>query len=366
VAVANSELEMHYQPIIRLGDGVVVGFEALMRWEHAERGYISPELFIPIAEETNLINDLGEWALRRACAEAVKWPQSVRVAVNVSAVQFINNAFPVMVGNALQESGLDAARLELELTESIFLGDQDFTEGTFATLKGLGVRLALDDFGTGYSSLSYLRSAPFDNIKIDRCFVEECAQRDKNSAKIIAAIIGLAEALGMETTIEGVEAFDQLEVVRAMGARFIQGYIYSRPLKNEEIVARMESGLFRIEPDGPSRHRADRRSVFLRIRMIYDGHRHEAVMRELSKTGARLEGVYGIPEGAALVLDLGSGQLVECIVIHAKGAIVGVEFDQALVNDGAGGLCTRQRVPPNGVAEGGRVARVLAAAKMAQ
>ena len=211
-----------------------------------------------------------------------------------------------------------------------------------------------------------MRSAPFDNIKIDRCFVEECAQQGQNSAKIIAAIIGLAEALGMETTIEGVEAFDQLEVVRAMGARFIQGYIYSKPLKNEEIVARMESGLFKIEPDGPARHRADRRSVFRRIGVIHDDHRHEAVMRELSKTGARVEGVYGIPEGAALVLDMGNGQLVKCTAIHAKGAVVGVEFDHALVNDGVGGLHTREHSPQNGQAEGQRVARVLAAVKTAQ
>ena len=171
-ALAADQLQLHYQPVVRTKDHVVVGFEGLMRWEHPERGYVSPGIFIPAAEESNLINQLGEWALRRACDDAAAWPETVRVAVNVSAVQFNNTSFLAVVTNALAASGLAPDRLELELTESVFMGDSEATEKTFAALKELGVRLALDDFGTGYSSLSYLRSAPFDKLKVDKSFVE--------------------------------------------------------------------------------------------------------------------------------------------------------------------------------------------------
>ena len=352
-ALVNDQLELHYQPVVRAGDHMVVGYEALMRWEHPERGFIGPDVFIPLAEESNLINQLGEWALHTACRAATAWPKSVRIAVNVSAVQFINTGLPAIVAQALAESGLEPGRLELELTESVFMSDNETTDDIFKSLKGLGVRLALDDFGTGYSSLSYLRSAPFDKIKIDRTFVASCTQKDQNSAKIISAIIGLSDALGMETTVEGVEAFDQLNLVCGMGAKFIQGWIYSKALRQHEIDERMASGAFKIEPDGPNRHRAERRSVFRRIGIIHEDHRYEAVMRELSKTGARVEGLLGVPEGAELVLDLGGGQLVICTVRRAKEAIIGVEFDRPLVSDGAGGLCTRHRVSPYDMAKAG-------------
>ena len=345
-ALANDQVELHYQPVVRTDDHMVVGFEALMRWVHPERGGVSPAVFIPIAEELNLINQLGEWALRRACTDALHWPKSVRVAVNVSAVQFANSGFPEIVMNALAASGLEPERLELELTESVFMGDSETIDNTFKILKELGVRLALDDFGTGYSSLSYLRSAPFDKIKVDKSFVDSCTQKDKNSAKIIAAIVGLSEALGMETTVEGVEAFDQFEVVCSKGARYIQGWIYSKALKLEEIEEKLGSGEFRIEPDGPELYRPDRRTVFRRIGAIHEDHRYEVVMRDLSKSGARFEGMLGVPLGTNLVLDLGAGQLVVCTVIRSNEAMLAVEFETPLVSDGAGGLCTRHRVSP--------------------
>ncbi|WP_417591886.1 EAL domain-containing protein [Parasphingorhabdus sp.] len=345
-ALVNDQVELHYQPVVRTDDHMIVGFEALMRWVHPERGGVSPAVFIPIAEELNLINQLGEWALRRACMDALQWPKSVRVAVNVSAVQFANSGFPEIVMNALAASGLEPERLELELTESVFMGDSETIDNTFRILKELGVRLALDDFGTGYSSLSYLRSAPFDKIKVDKSFVDSCTQKDKNSAKIIAAIVGLSEALGMETTVEGVEAFDQFEVVCSKGARYIQGWIYSKALKLEEIEEKLGSGEFRIEPDGPELYRPDRRTVFRRIGAIHEDHRYEVVMRDLSKSGARFEGMLGVPLGTKLVLDLGAGQLVVCTVIRSNEAVLAVEFETPLVSDGAGGLCTRHRVSP--------------------
>lgn len=345
-ALVNDQVELHYQPVVRTDDHMIVGFEALMRWTHPERGEVSPAVFIPMAEELNLINQLGEWALRRACQDALRWPKSVRVAVNVSAVQFANSGFPEIVMNALETSGLNPERLELELTESVFLGDSDTIDTAFRTIKELGVRLALDDFGTGYSSLSYLRSAPFDKIKVDKSFVDSCTQNDKNSAKIIAAIISLSDALDMETTVEGVEAFDQFRLVCSKGARYIQGWIYSKAMRLEEIEEKLGSGQLRIEPDGPDLYRPDRRTVLRRIGAIHDDHRYEVVMRDLSKTGAMFEGLIGVPIGTKMVLDLGGGQLVVSTVTRSSDSTVGVEFETPLVRDGAGGLCTRHRASP--------------------
>ena len=352
-ALTSEQLELHYQPVVRTADNMVVGFEALMRWEHEERGFVSPAVFIPAAEEGNLINMLGEWALKTACQAATAWPKSVRVAVNVSAVQFANPALPDIVTQALAASGLEPNRLELELTESVFMGDSETVDETFKSLKQLGVRLALDDFGTGYSSLSYLRSAPFDKIKVDKSFVDSCTQKDQNSAKIITAIIGLSDALGMETTVEGVEAFDQLNLVVSKGARFIQGWIYSKALRLSEIEERIANKDFKIEPDGPEIHRPERRSVFRRIGVIHDDHRYEAVMRDLSKTGAKIEGLLGVPDGTGLVLDLGGGQLAVCTVTRSHDAHIAVEFETPLVSDGAGGLVTRHRVSPYALAAAG-------------
>jgi diguanylate cyclase (GGDEF)-like protein/PAS domain S-box-containing protein len=352
-ALKTDQLELHYQPVVRIDDNMVVGMEALMRWDHADRGAVSPAVFIPVAEESNLINILGAWALHRACRDAAAWPGTVRVAVNVSALQFTNVDFPAVVTAALEESGLEPSRLELELTESVFMGDSETTEQTFKTLKDLGVRLALDDFGTGYSSLSYLRSAPFDKIKVDKSFVDSCTQKDQNSAKIIAAIIGLSNALGMETTVEGVEAFDQLALVKSKGALYIQGWIYSKALKQEMILERIGNGDLKIEPEGPELFRSERRTVFRRIGVIHEDHRYEAVMRDLSKTGSRIEGLVGVPIGADLVLDLGAGQLVICKVMRSQESMIGVEFETALISDGTGGLCTRHRVSPYALAAAG-------------
>lgn len=352
-ALADNQLELHYQPVVRTADNMVVVLEALMRWEHPERGNVSPAAFIPMAEESNLINQLGEWALVQACTDARAWPETVRVAVNVSALQFANPNFPSVVSAALTVSGLNPERLELELTESVFMGDSEQSDATFKTLKELGVRLALDDFGTGYSSLSYLRTAPFDKIKVDRSFVDSCTQKDQNSAKIIAAIIGLSNALGMETTVEGVEAFDQLELVKSKGAMYIQGWIYSKALRQDAVLARIESGDFRIEPSGPDKFRSERRKVFRRIGVIHDDHRYDGLMRDLSVTGAGIEGLVGVPLGTGLVLDLGAGQLVICTVIRSDDSMIGVEFETSLVGDGSGTLCTRHRVSPYALAAAG-------------
>ncbi len=360
-ALAGDALDLHYQPVVRLEDNMVIGFEALMRWEHPERGMVSPALFIPIAEESNLIIQLGEWALKRACRDAAHMPKSIIISVNVSALQFTDPSFPEAVANAISLSGLESERLELELTESVFMGDSETVDLTFKALKELGVRLALDDFGTGYSSLSYLRSAPFDKLKVDKSFVDTCTQKDLNSAKIIAAIIGLSNALGMSVVVEGVEAFDQLEVVKDMGARFIQGWIYSKALGIDKVKERLANGEFRIEPDGPDQYRSDRRTVFRRIGVIHEDHRYAGVLRDISRTGARVEGLLGVPVGTQLVLDMGNGQLAVCTVSRARDAMIGVEFETPLVSDGAGGLCTRHRISPYALAAAGMPLEALPA-----
>ncbi len=352
-AMEKNQLKLHYQPVVRTSDSVIVGFEALMRWEHPDKGNIPPNHFIPVAEDSDMINRIGEWAIRRACEDAMEWPETVRVAVNVSAKQFANKGFVAVVMQALAETGINPDRLELELTETVFVGDIETTEKTFKALKQLGVRLALDDFGTGYSSLSYLRSAPFDKLKVDKSFVDSCTQKDQNSAKIISAIIGLSDALGMDVTVEGVEAFDQFNLVCEKGAKYIQGWIYSKARPQEEILAEIANGGYKIKPNGPETYRPERRSVFRRIGVIHEDHRYEAVMRDLSKTGSRIEGLVGVPVGTGLVLDLGGGQLVVCEVRRSQDATIGVEFETPLISDGSGGLCTRHRVSPYMLAAAG-------------
>ena len=359
-ALAAGALDLHYQPVVRIADNHVVGCEALMRWDHVERGPISPATFIPLAEEYGLVSELGAWALRRACVDAAAWPTSLRVAVNVSAKQFDDKSFFETLVGALDASGLDPERLELELTESVFLNDSESTELLFAEIKKLGVRLALDDFGTGFSSLSYLRSAPFDKIKVDRSFVDSCTQQDKNSLKIIAAIIGLADALGMETTVEGVEAFDQLELISARGARYVQGWLYSKALPNDALIAMLTSGELAIEPRGPDKFRPERRSVYRRIGVVHEDHRYEAIVRDLSITGARIEGLIGVPVGEQMVLDLGKGQLALATVTRSGSDDFAVEFESPLIPDGAGGLCTRHRVSPYALAAAGMPLGALA------
>jgi len=227
-AVRREEFEVHFQPIIDIADARTVAFEALVRWNHPERGRIPPVNFIPLAEETGLIVPLGAWVLRRACAVAAQWSEPVVVAVNLSPVQFKNLNLASTVMGALRESGLPASRLELEITESVLLQNSEATLAILHELRAHGVRISLDDFGTGYSSLSYLRSFPFDKIKIDRSFVQELATREDSMA-IVRAVAGLGRSLGIVTTAEGVETKEQLELLRREGCTQAQGYLFSQP-----------------------------------------------------------------------------------------------------------------------------------------
>ncbi len=233
-AFANGEFELFYQPLIQLDTNAVSGFEALLRWHHPERGMIAPGEFIPLAEDIGLIVPLGEWVLRTACAEAMRWPAEFKVAVNLSPAQFRSRGVVKAVMTALAYSGLSAARLELEITETVLLGETESNLATLHQLRELGVRISMDDFGTGYSSLSYLRCFPFDKIKIDRSFVSELSERP-DCVAIIRAVAGLGLSLGIATTAEGVETAEQLERVRAEGCTEVQGYLFSPPRPVSEL-----------------------------------------------------------------------------------------------------------------------------------
>jgi diguanylate cyclase (GGDEF)-like protein len=229
LALARNELRLVYQPLLSLRENRITGFEALIRWDHPTRGTVSPEEFVPVAEETGLIIPIGEWVLRQACIAASSWSDDVTVAVNLSPIQFKNRNLIHHVTDALAESGLPAHRLELEITESLLLSDSDLTIKILHQLRKLGIGISMDDFGTGYSSLSHLRSFPFDKIKIDRSFVHELSSRG-DSAAIVTAVIGLGRSLGITTTAEGVETEAQLEMVREQGCSEVQGFLFSPPL----------------------------------------------------------------------------------------------------------------------------------------
>jgi len=234
-ALAGGQFEVHYQPVFDLNRNEVTGFEALLRWFHAERGKVAPSEFIPLAEETGLIVPIGEWVLRKACIDAAPWPDHVGIAVNLSPVQFKSPTLVQTVMNAMAASGLAARRLELEITETVLLQDSEATLSTLHQLRALGVHIVMDDFGTGYSSLSYLQSFPFDKIKVDRRFVSGL-DRSANSLAILRAVASLGNSLGISTTAEGVETEEQFARVRAEGFTETQGFLISPPVPIQEVA----------------------------------------------------------------------------------------------------------------------------------
>lgn len=353
-AIHGNQLRMEYQPIVDATTHRVKCLEALVRWPHPERGFISPATFIPVAEESGIIAELGEWVLFESCRQAAQWPDELRVAINVSAIQFARADFPETVKRALKQTGISPERVELEITESVFMGDYGEVQKLFKRLKALGIRLALDDFGTGYSSLSYLRNAPFDKIKIDQSFVRGSPEKGNNNSAIIAAIVSLAEALDMETVAEGIETQDELDLVKKRRASHLQGRIFSLSVSQSDLLERLEKGEFVYEPRGPEKYRSDRRTEFRRIGLIHDDYRYHVVLRNLSKTGALIDGLIDVPKGTQVVLDLGSGQLAVATVRRSHGYSQGLEFETPLVSDGADGLCTRHRVSPYQIEAAGR------------
>jgi len=233
-ALAEEQLRVHYQPLADCGGGKIVGFEALVRWTHPERGPISPVQFIPLAEECGLIMPLGAWVMRRACTDAASWPADKLVAVNLSPAQFRHADLAKEILVVLKETGLPAERLELEVTESLLIDDPDRVLATLMVLKEAGVRISLDDFGTGYSSLSYLQRFPFDKIKIDRSFVSQM-EKNADSMSIIRAVIALGKSLRIKVTAEGVESANQLNLLQQENCDLVQGYLLGKPMAKEDL-----------------------------------------------------------------------------------------------------------------------------------
>lgn len=352
-ALEAGQLTLDYQPIVSVRDNKVVAMEALLRWYHPERGKIPPAIFIPLAEESNLILGIGEWVMRKACEDATRWPSDVRVCVNLSEQQVIADGLAKMVSNALTSSGLDADRLECELRESVHFGEGDTSERELGALRRLGVRLALDDFGTGASSLNYLKHAPFETLKIDPGFLKGVFDEGSRNAELIGAIVALARALGMETVAEGVEAMDEYKLVSELGVDNIQGFVYSTPLASDEVDEFLSSRGWEILPDGPAKQRSERRKLYQKIHVIHEDHYYDVVLRDLSRTGAMIQGLLDVPVGTQFVVDFGEGQLAVAKVMRSHQDQQGLSFENPLVDDGAGGLCTRNRVSPYALAAAG-------------
>jgi diguanylate cyclase (GGDEF)-like protein len=327
VALGEGAFHLVYQPIVSTRDTSIVGYEALLRWDHPIRGAVSPAEFVPIAEECGLIEALGTWVLRTATAEAARWPGGVRVAVNVSPIQFANAALPAIVTSAIASAGLAPDRLELEITEGVFLDESYSSDQMFRALKGIGVRLALDDFGTGYSSLGYLRTAPFDKIKIDQSFVRGAAQQGNRNAAIIKAIVTLADTLGMETTAEGVEVQDEIDLVRSLGCSHIQGFVYGRGVR-AEAVAEQLAGAFPMIPSGHKISRKPRTRMLRSARFAIGKHEGDVRIRDLSPSGAMIDGI-AIDDkaiGQEVLIELIEHRMFAARIAWAKDGKAGLEF----------------------------------------
>lgn len=347
-ALIGGGLELHYQPVVHTVTERITGFEALLRWNHPTRGWLSPAKFIPVAEDSGLIAQIGEWALRTACRDLAAWPEDVRVAVNVSPLQFSNPTLPAIITNALASAQVQPSRLELEITESVFLSDNEGVDAMFAALKRVGVRLALDDFGTGYSALGYLKKAPFDKIKIDQSFVRGATIAGSRNGAIIASIVSLAEALGMETTAEGVETLDELDLVRMLGCSHVQGYIYEKALSRSDASHRLATGLTAVAR-GPRSARAARHRMLRKVVLEHGGQKYQGTIRNISTTGALIEGLWNVPPGTIFTIMLGEGHAVTATARWCQQDRTGMEFASALPLDGNG----RIALVSGGVAEPG-------------
>ena len=328
-ALGGGQLHLVYQPVVATASGAITGYEALARWEHPRLGAISPAEFIPVAEDSRLIEAIGEWVLRTATMAAAQWPVPVRIAVNVSPIQFARPTLPLLVTSALAQSGLDPDRLELEITESVFLGGAEATEATFRNLKALGVRLALDDFGTGYSSLGYLKTAPFDKIKIDQSFVRGVGQPSTRNAAIVKAIVTLADAMNMETTAEGVEAQDEIELIRALGCTHIQGFVYGRPVPEAQVIPQL-SGTQLAAPVGVKISRPARTRMLRSIWISCEGRRIPARLRDISSAGAMIDSFdpLRLEPDARISIEFVEGEPLGGVIRWTRAGRAGIGLDQ--------------------------------------
>ena len=325
VAMEKGQLWVAYQPQVDASSEAVVGFEALVRWDHPEHGPVSPAVFIPLAEEIRLIDEIGEWVLRTACAEAANWPAHISIAVNLSPVQFKSPGLPQTVRMVLGDTNLAAKRLELEITEGVFLSNDDHVHEMIASLKAIGLKLALDDFGTGYSSLSYLQRVPFDKIKIDRSFVSGASNPESRNAALIRAMVSLGSDLQMRTIAEGVETPEELQLVRDLGCSLVQGYIFGKPMRCEEARELAAKGSAEL-PAAPYPPREPRIRIIRAALLHIDGQVKGARLRNISSGGALVESREEVEVGTRIQLDFAAGGLIDAEVRWTKGTQFGCQF----------------------------------------
>jgi len=325
--LTTGQLSVAYQPVVDAKSEAVIGFEALLRWQHPVRGMVPPSVFIPIAEEIGLISRIGDWVVRTACAEAATWPDHLRIAVNLSPLQFASSGLSTTIISALAESGIAPDRLEIEITEGVFLNESSEAEQIFAKLSSIGVRMVLDDFGTGYASLGYLKRVPFRKIKIDQSFVRGAAAEGSRNKPIIRAIVGLAESLGMETVAEGAETLEEIELIRTLGCSQIQGYIFGQPVNAEQARIRAEASGKPKEESGSNWVEREQRLALLRFAKLHsDGTTHVVKMRNISAKGATLEADSTATIGHGVTLELTEGWTFPGEVRWRKGNRFGMEF----------------------------------------
>ncbi|TMM50093.1 sensor domain-containing protein [Qipengyuania marisflavi] len=362
-AIEAGHFTVEYLPTVSLKDNRVTGLEAQYCWQDEDRGRVSADTFLPIAEGSRLIIPIGEWAMRKACEEAVDWPSSLRISFAVSPVQFAANGFAEMVETVLKDTGLDPARLELQFNEAVLLGDAAKVDKALATLFKLGVRLSLDQFGSGLSSLSYLRRAPFDALRIGANFFEPVMGSEVGDMEMVRAVIALAGAMGMETAATGVHAMPLMAQLKTRGIDQVSGFVFAEALTAEQVREELAQGEWTLAPTATGTQRASRRTVFRKIGVIHEDHYYDVTLRNLSRSGAMIQGLEDVPAGTMFVLDFGSGQLAVCGVRRSMDDTQGVEFEQELVDDGAGGLCTRHRVSPYELAAAGAPLEALHGSK---
>jgi diguanylate cyclase (GGDEF)-like protein len=342
-ALAKDQMRLVFQPIVDSVSEEITVFEALLRWQHPTRGLLQPAAFLPLAEDCGLMPRLGAWVIRTACAEAAKWPDHVRVAVNLSPAQVGDPGLPSVVTSAIASSGIEPARLELEIGEGVFPVEGAGPARMLTRLKALGVRLALDNFGTGRSGLGHLRDAPLDKIKIDRSFVRGAEADGSRNAAIIRAIVVLAESLGMDTTAEGAETLEELALIRRLGCSQVQGFLFGRGIPAAEAAALAARSRPTAEVVGfsrPPRHRLLRNGV-----LEAAGERFAVRLRNISEGGAMIESDRPLAPDTAVLLDLDEAGRLEAEVRWSQRGQVGLSFARAFelrslapIKPGAAGL----------------------------
>ncbi|KQM97560.1 EAL domain-containing protein [Sphingomonas sp. Leaf25] len=333
-ALALDQMRLVYQPVVATADGAITGYEALLRWDHPQRGRMLPADFLSVAEESGLIEPIGEWVLRTACRDAARWGGETHLAVNLAATQFANPALPAIVTNALARAGLPPDRLELDVAEASVLRDLNASATIFAALKTVGVRIALHDFGAGPASLGCLRRLPFDRIKIDRNFVRGVGDVAGRNAAVVRAITTLANALAIETTAKGVEFHDEIAAVRDLGCDSVQGFVYGQPLEAEAAITQLRAGGV-AESSGLKSNRAPRTRMLRSATIEIAGERRIARIRDLSSTGALIDSIVFDDDlvGDRLRIEIVDGQWVAATLRWAQDGRAGLHFDQPIVID---------------------------------